>query len=289
MLVSQENRLALMLWKKMSKNKPLSGSEAFENYYAALFPGRWDSLKQALLEPNTAIAYSDSLVKPYFLDGGSIDAALCLPTCTEGRILDMCAAPGGKSLVLASRLDGSATLQSNELSGERRNRLIRVLEEHLESSVRERVSVSSHDAARWSRYEKEAFERILLDAPCSSERHVLSDPNLLSKWTPARIRNLALRQWSLLSGAFLVLKTGGFLVYATCALSPEENDEVVERLIKKYPSAQICNTHPLPADQLYCAHPERTRFGFHVLPDTSDSCGPLYYALITKSASVPQS
>jgi len=98
-------------------------------------------------------------------------------------------------------MGADTTLVANELSSERKNRLIRVLDEFLEPTLRQRVKVTGFDAARWSRFEKGTFGAILLDAPCSSERHVLTSPKHLQEWSPARIRNLAFRQWALLSGA----------------------------------------------------------------------------------------
>lgn len=259
----------------LSREKKRSGAEAFEEYYRDLFGERWERLRAALLEPVAHTAWTEKLVNPYFLDAGSVEAALALPPPESGRVLDMCAAPGGKTLVLAGRLDPDSTLTSNEFSRERKNRLIAVLDQHLDESLRQKVTVTGYDASRWSRYEKAAFDRILLDAPCSSERHVLSSPAYLAEWSPARIKNLALRQWSLLSGAWLVLADGGYLVYSTCALSPKENDELIKRLISKYPDVRVCEPD-VPS------RAEKTQYGRHVLPDTADGAGPLYYALVRK-------
>jgi len=260
----------------MSASERTSGADAFEARYARLFGERWQPLRAALLAPARQVAFSDCLEKPYYLDAASVEAALALPPLegeSSGSILDMCAAPGGKTLVLASRFPAPARITANELSRDRRSRLLSVLEEHLNGEALARVSVTGRDAARWSRFETDAYDRVLLDAPCSSERHVLSSPVHLAQWSEARVRNLAVRQWALLSGAFLVLRKGGFLVYATCALSPEENDGVVSRLAKKYPNARIVDPRGIG---------ERTEFGTHVLPDRADGAGPIYYALVGK-------
>lgn len=269
----------------MSKQKKIAGSDAFGQYYGELFGDRWPALRAALLEPVKHVAWDEKLLKPYFLDAGSVAAALALPKPSSSKVLDMCAAPGGKSLVLAGLLDEGSTLTSNEFSRDRKNRLVTVLDQHLPPLLRARVSVTGYDASRWSRYEKGAYDRILLDAPCSSERHVLSSPPYLAEWSPARVKNLALRQWALLSGAWLVLAPGGSLVYSTCALSPKENDEVVEKLLAKYPDAKVCEIEMDERFRAVLPVSEGTRFGRHVLPDTAGGAGPLYYALVRKDAS----
>lgn len=266
-----------------------AGASAFESWYGELYGARWPALRTALLVPVRHATWERGLVAPYYLDSGSIEAALALPPPDEGgSVLDMCAAPGGKTLVLASRLPAGAGITANEFSRDRKVRLVSVLDGHLPPAVRERVTVTGRDASRWSRYEQAAYDRILLDAPCSSERHVLSAPAYLDQWSPARIRNLAQRQWALLSGAWLVLRPGGYLVYSTCALSPGENDGVLARLVSKYDDVEIID--PLSAQghqasippELASSRAERTEWGRHVLPDTADGAGPLYYALARK-------
>jgi 16S rRNA C967 or C1407 C5-methylase (RsmB/RsmF family) len=260
-----------------NKSEKLKGADGFDHYFAALYGERWAGLKSALLAPPRQTGWDTGLLQPYYLDAGSAAAALSLPLSGDEQVLDMCAAPGGKSLVIASRLGSGGSLVSNERSQDRRNRLIRVLDEHLPPESRSRVSVSGYDGALMCRYERESYSRILLDAPCSSERHVLASTKHLALWSPGRIRNLAVQQWALLSSAFLLLAPGGYLLYATCALSPQENDGVVEKLLKKYPEAQNGET----VDSSF-ALSEKTTYGRHVLPDISEGAGPLYFVLIQK-------
>lgn len=167
-------------------------------------------------------------------------------------------------------------ITANELSRPRRARLLKVLDEHLPPANRSRIEVTGCDAAVLPRIQQSRYDRILLDAPCSSERHVLTDPKYLSCWTAARVKMLAQRQWALLSAAFLLLKEGGFLVYATCALADAENDGVIERLVKKYGKSAAIRSYEPPAP---C---EKTIFGCRFLPDYCGGSGPLYCALIEK-------
>jgi 16S rRNA (cytosine1407-C5)-methyltransferase len=249
---------------------------AFESFYAGIYGSRWAVLRESLLAPTGGTAYGEGLTKPYMLDGASVLAAESLRLGME--ILDACAAPGGKTLVIAGRMGPGARLLANELSSERRRRLVTVLDEYLLPEKRQQVRVSGFDAAaaggkksEWGR-----FDAILLDVPCSSERHVLNDPVALAAWTPARPRSLAKRQWSLLSAAFLLLKSGGSLVYATCALNPGENDGVAHRLLEKYPDAQ-----PDPPD---FPQGEPSPWGRLILPDTCQGMGPMYVARFTRNS-----
>ncbi|EPF30145.1 SAM-dependent methyltransferase [Treponema medium] len=226
----------------MKRSKQISGAAAFEAYYSALFGNRWTALREALLQETQPVAFSICGGKPYYLDQASIYAAQALPPIDEGSYLDMCAAPGGKTLVLASGMGQEAHIQANELSRARRARLLTVLNEHLPPDINARIEVTGYDAATLPRYRQAYYDRILLDAPCSSERHVITDAKYLACWTPARIKMLAQRQWALLSAAFLLLKQGGFLVYATCALADAENDGVVQKLLKKYGTEAVIHS-----------------------------------------------
>ena len=279
----------------MKRPKQISGPAAFEAYYSALFDGRWPVLREALLQETQPVAFSVCGGKPYYLDQASIYAAQALPPITPvdaGCYLDMCAAPGGKTLVLASGIGQEAQLQANELSRARRARLLTVLDEHLPPDIRSRIDVTGYDAAALPRYRQAYYDRILLDAPCSSERHVITDAKHLACWTPARIKMLAQRQWSLLSAAFLLLKQGGFLVYATCALADAENDGVVQRLLKKYKTdaavhsgtaaiePEAANTAAANGSNTKSILGEKTLFGCRFLPDTCGGAGPLYFSLI---------
>jgi 16S rRNA (cytosine1407-C5)-methyltransferase len=252
-------------------------NDQFESYYAAVYGRRWKDLRESLLQQHDPVPYSAGLVKPYLLDRASVLAAQSLDIPSDGPILDACAAPGGKTLVIASRIGERSTLLANDFSGERRRRLAKVLDEHLPPELRERVRVTGFDtaAAGGRPGERGRFAAILLDAPCSSERHVLASEKALAEWAPARPRFLAKRQWALLSSAFLLLQSGGSLVYATCALSPEENDAVVSRLLEKY-GGQALSESPAFSEG------EATKHGRLILPDRSGGMGPMYVARFRK-------
>jgi len=251
---------------------------AFEEYYRNLWGNRWTELRESLLLGAASIPYGEGLVQPYMMDRASVLAAASLRLPDTGTILDACAAPGGKSLVLASRMGKDVRLLSNELSAERRRRLVTALDEHLDGEKRSRVTVSGFDAGKQGgrRSEWNRFDAILLDAPCSSERHVIRSAKALAEWRPARPRSLSLRQWALLSAAFLLLKPSGSLVYVTCALSSEENDGPVARLFSKYQGGIELDEPDFPEG-------EKTKYGRLILPDVSGGMGPMYIARMVKT------
>jgi 16S rRNA C967 or C1407 C5-methylase (RsmB/RsmF family) len=261
------------------------GAAAFRAHYEGIFGERWPVLEAALLAAPDSLAFTASEgLEPYYLDSASVFAASRLELPSEGRILDACAAPGGKSLVIASSLaaragsDPGTILVANELSADRRRRLREVLGRHLSREARARVEVSGRDAAAMARSFEATFGAILLDAPCSSERHVLGDAKALSEWSPARIRGLAMRQWSLLSSALIMLKIGGCLVYSTCALDPRENDGVVGRAMAKFGTR--ISLEPLEYDGP--GEADSSEYGLSILPDRANGAGPMYVCKMRK-------
>ena len=284
--------------KQKDRARKLTGEQGFDQYYSDLFGERWPPLKAALLGKDSPLAYDAGGKDRYFLDSASVRAAASLPLSGAKSILDMCAAPGGKTVVIASCMDKDAKLLSNERSNDRKNRLVNTVKNCLPPQISERVTVIGKDGATLCLAPSNRFDRILLDAPCSSERHVLQDPNYLKDWSPSRIRTLAAAQWALLSSAWRMLNDGGCMVYSTCALNPDENDNVIQKLLKKFDDVEVLTCEagdggyapgkePALSDvSAFCdarlPAGEQTRFGRHVLPDTSDGAGPLYYCVLSK-------
>lgn len=261
------------------------GADAFQRYYEELFTSRWSALMPALLSDPVYAALSNCLTKPYYLDPASVVAALALGVQPGHDVLDLCAAPGGKSLVLACELDGDGRLVANERSATRRGRLHRVLDGHLTSKARAAVIVTGHDAARWALYEPESYDRVLADVPCSSERHVLQSAGDLARWSPSRTRRLAQAAYAIGCAAVDATRPGGVIAYSTCALSPLENDAVIERLLNRSrgglepgPSRPrwLQGSEPAPLEW------EPSEFGQIALPDRNKGAGPMYFALLQK-------
>ena len=217
----------------MGKKKEKNPEKEFNNYYQSIYKDRWDKLKAALQKEKSNIEFKDNLIKPYYLDEASLFCANLLEINEGDNVLDMCAAPGGKTLVIASKLKGSGHLVSNDRSSKRRARLHNVVEEHLKEEYRNNISISAHDSTKWGLYEKDTYDKILLDAPCSSERHVLNDSTYLNKWSINRPKQLSIKQFAMLAAALDAVKVGGIILYSTCSISPMEDEDIIKKLAKK--------------------------------------------------------
>lgn len=224
----------------------------------------------------------------YLLDAASIFAAAALEVKAGDHVLDLCAAPGGKALIFAEAIQDSGVLVANELSDKRRARLRSVFNNYLpEFLLRSgRVRVTGFDGTKWCLHETDAFDRILVDAPCSGERHLLVDSEEMKLWSPARSKNLAIRQYALLASAHKVVRSGGRIVYSTCSISPKENDEIVARLLKKRRGEVKILSSDLSvfAPELQTSLTElseQTEFGRQILPDKS-GFGPIYFSVMER-------
>ncbi len=215
----------------------------------------------------------------YFLDLASLLPPLALGLNPGESCLDMCAAPGGKTLIVASLLapneDDLIDLVANEISQDRRSRLIRVLKEQLPEKLFRQIKITAHDASKWCLYQKDHYDKILLDGPCSGERYFIGNEKEIQNWSRKRSQNMAIRQFAILASAFECLKVGGSAVYSTCSISPFENDEVMRKLLKKRTGR---------VEVLNFASPigERTEFGWQILPDQCSGFGPIYFSLIKR-------
>lgn len=251
------------------KSDDRRGPAAFDRHFSALYGERWPALREALAAPGRPEDHLEGLVKPYYLDGASVRAARRLEVRQGDTVLDMCAAPGGKTLVLALALGGTGGLVSNDRSADRRGRLKRVVEDHLPGPLKAVVTITAYDATKWGLHQRETYDRILLDAPCSSERHLVRSPTHLAEWSPHRTKALAQQALAMLCAGLEALKTGGRLLYSTCSISTEENEGLLERFAAKRPGAWKLIDQKL------------------VLPDDSEGEGPLFYALLEKLKQTP--
>lgn len=253
---------------------------AFEKYFLSLYGERWPGLKAALLSPESKISRSCfEGHAEYRMDAASIVAAQVLGVKTGDQVLDLCAAPGGKSLVLLEALGDQGLLTANELSYSRRKRLELVLTDHVPESSRPFVKVTGYDGNRFGLKRAGEFDRVLVDVPCSSERHLLHQDPSMKSWTLSRTQQLARRQYSLLCSAILSLKAGGRLLYSTCSISPAENDEVIERALKrKSDQVQLADCD----ESLLLNGFEKTEFGYQMFPDRVPGAGPIYFSCLLR-------
>lgn len=288
---------------------PLKGPEGFDQFYADMYGSRWPALKEALLAPKKHVAIlnpfskfkfpseplhvgglsfehdvkdifpspektDEGYLNYYLMDAASILPIEALDLKPGERVVDLCAAPGGKSFLCALKLQNQGLLVSNDRSAARRARIHRIFDDYLPKTEQKNHKVTGHDASKWCLYEKSVYDKVLLDAPCSSERHVLEDSKELALWAPGRTKAIAVSQFAMLASALDIVKVGGTIVYSTCALSKLENDDIIAKLYQKRPGR-----FELIRKEFSFGEP--TEFGWQVLPDNS-GWGPFYLAVIKR-------
>lgn len=158
-------------------------------------------------------------------------AALADPK-PQTRVLDLCAAPGGKTTQLASLLAETGLLVANEIDGQR----VKVLSENVERFGDNHVVVTNHDPDRLAELLPHFFDLIVIDAPCSGEGMFRKDPNATQYWSPDYVQQCQDRQRLILTAALKMLRPNGQLVYSTCTFSPEENEQNISWLLEQYPA-----------------------------------------------------
>lgn len=144
----------------------------------------------------------------------------CFPNAN--RVLDLCAAPGGKSTLLSQTLPESCLLVSNEIIHSR----AQILAENILKWGNPNVVVTNNEASHFSKLEH-YFDAIVVDAPCSGEGMFRKDPNAINEWSVDNVMNCVSRQRDILIDSWDALKPGGIMVYSTCTFNREENEENV--------------------------------------------------------------
>ena len=146
----------------------------------------------------------------------------------------MCASPGSKTTQAAAMMENKGTIIANEVNLGR----IRILNSNLEKSGVMNTIVTHKDGVqlckRLNRKTKMKFDKILVDAPCSGEGTLRKSPKTFLMWNVKMIEKLSRVQKKLASEAIKLLKVGGEMIYSTCTLSPEEDEEVVDYLLKEF-------------------------------------------------------
>ena len=169
-----------------------------------------------------------------------LPAALLSPLPGE-KVLDLCAAPGGKTIQLACRMQGKGLLLSNEIHPAR----AKILSENVERCGIRNAIVCNEDPAALSARFPAFFDRILVDAPCSGEGMFRKNPDAVSEWSPENVTLCAARQDEILDHAAVCLRPGGRLVYSTCTFSPEEDEECVLRFLSRHPDYILTHSEKL--------------------------------------------
>ncbi|VDN03188.1 unnamed protein product [Thelazia callipaeda] len=222
----------------------------------------------------------------WLLDGGSIAPVLALGLTEGENVLDMCAAPGGKSLlIIQTHLIGQLTCNDNKQS--RLGHLHRALGQYIpvSSEIADRIILKRKDASILDTWDEiSIYDKVLLDAPCTSDRLSVNrdDGNLYSSQMTEQRLNLPQVQTRMLVNALRSVRVGGCVVYSTCTLSPVQNEGVVEN------GVAIASTHfGIKAVELSLSELEyrfrgsyqfsdKPRRGSLILPFLPSNCGPMY-------------
>lgn len=168
----------------------------------------------------------------FYIQEPSASSAVAMLGVQPGdMVLDLCAAPGGKSTQIGAKLGGRGLLWSNEIVRSRANILLSNIER---MGIANAVVSSAHPDLLCSALSGQ-FDRVLVDAPCSGEGMFRRQPEARDEWSVEHVKSCAERQLNILSSAKHALKPGGVLVYSTCTFSQEENEGVVTRFLSENP------------------------------------------------------
>ncbi|MBI2137652.1 RsmB/NOP family class I SAM-dependent RNA methyltransferase [Candidatus Woesearchaeota archaeon] len=149
-------------------------------------------------------------------------------------VLDMCASPGSKTTQMAAMMQNSGLLVANDINGGRMKPLGLNLQRLGIMNVAVTVMMGQQFRKRGI-----SFDKILLDAPCSGTGTIRKSTETLKIWNAGMVRRLSNTQKSLIETAFTILKAGGELVYSTCSNEPEENEEVIDWMLSRFPKASV--------------------------------------------------
>ena len=171
----------------------------------------------------------------YIQEPSAMAVADILKVSPGDRVLDLCAAPGGKSTQLAGHMRGQGLLVSNEIHPAR----AKILSQNIERMGIRNCVVTNETPERLAAFFPEYFTHILVDAPCSGEGMFRKEEAALTEWSEENVRHCAQRQRDILEQAALMLQRGGTLVYSTCTFAPEENEHSIARFLKEHPDFYI--------------------------------------------------
>lgn len=166
----------------------------------------------------------------YIQEPSAMSAAALLAPKPGMRVLDLCAAPGGKSTQLATYLGDSGLLVSNEINTQRS----RILSQNIERMGIKNAIVTNEDSFVLASHFPGFFNAIQVDAPCSGEGMFRKLPEAIEQWSMENVAICAARQKEILDNAAVMLKPGGVIVYSTCTFSREENEDVIEYFLERH-------------------------------------------------------
>lgn len=213
---SQEERMRILKTLKISSDKKVSWANEAYYFDENVRPGKHPYHEMGLY---------------YIQEPSAMSAAALLAPKPGMRVLDLCAAPGGKSTQLATYLGDSGLLVSNEINTQRS----RILSQNIERMGIKNAIVTNEDSFVLASHFPGFFNTIQVDAPCSGEGMFRKLPEAVEQWSMENVAICAARQKEILDNAAVMLKPGGTIVYSTCTFSKEENEDVIEYFLERHP------------------------------------------------------
>ena len=213
---SPEERMRILKTLKISSDKKVSWANEAYYFDENVRPGKHPYHEMGLY---------------YIQEPSAMSAAALLAPKPGMRVLDLCAAPGGKSTQLATYLGDSGLLVSNEINTQRS----RILSQNIERMGIKNAIVTNEDSFVLASHFPGFFNAIQVDAPCSGEGMFRKLPEAIEQWSVENVAICAARQKKILDNAAVMLKPGGTIVYSTCTFSKEENEDVIEYFLERHP------------------------------------------------------
>lgn len=203
----------------------------------------------------------------YLQEPSAMTPADRLPVEPGDRVLDVCAAPGGKATELGCRLQGQGVLIANDISSSRAKGLLK----NIEVFGIGNVLVLSEEPGKLEGYFKGYFDKILIDAPCSGEGMFRKDRKMIKAWEEHGPDFFANIQKSIIVQAARMLKPGGMMLYSTCTFDGRENEKVIEYLLERFPEFEILDIAPYDGfaqgiPELTESHDERYKKAVRIFP-----------------------
>ena len=171
----------------------------------------------------------------YVQEPGAMAPAECVEIEEDWKILDMCAAPGGKSTQLRNKLSEKGILVSNEIIPSR----CKILTGNIERLGLRNTVTTCMDTSKLAKTFPDTFDLIMVDAPCSGEGMFRKEEIAIDEWSEENVRMCAKRQKDILENACICLKDGGYIVYATCTFSLEENEMTIDSFLQSHPEFEL--------------------------------------------------
>lgn len=216
-----------------------------------------------------SIQDASSMMVPYLLD----------PKPGE-RVLDLCAAPGGKTILASFLMEDKGLILANDISFPRAKTLSRAVER----MGRGNIIVNSSDFSFSSAHFEGFFDKILLDAPCSGSAMARKNDEARKEWSPSKVHRCALEQAALLDLCAPMLRKGGILSYSTCSFSKEENEDCIRAFLDRHEDFVPLNA---PIDSPLFYHDATLKEGIHFLPHLFPGEGQ-YVILLRKLGEAPR-